>query len=196
MPTSEDSANLESTRLRLPGRRRAARIRVSPKMLLEEIIKPDSVLSNAHARSKKHCLEILSELLVRPYPEVHADDIFARLIERERLGCTCLSDGVAFPHCRVDGIEESSAALIKLSEPIDFDAQDGEPVDIVFGLLVPKDIDETHRADISAITAMLSEPELLERLRTANSSNQLYDALREAGAAEPAAPTPVAQSSA
>lgn len=165
-------------------------------MLLEDIIKPDSVLSNAHARSKKHCLEILSELLVRPYPDVHADDIFSRLIERERLGCTCLSDGVAFPHCRVDGIEESSAALIKLSEPIDFDAQDGEPVDIVFGLLVPEEIDETHRAKIAAITTLFAEAALLERLRAAGSSNQLFDALREAGEPVPSAPPPVAERSA
>ncbi len=64
-------------------------------MLLEEIINPDAVLCNAHARSKKHCLEILSELLVRSIPDISADDIFERLNERERLGCTSLEQGVA-----------------------------------------------------------------------------------------------------
>ena len=67
-------------------------------MLLEEIIKPDSVLCNAHARSKKHCLEILSELLVRSHPGIASEDIFEGLIERERLGCTSLKQGVALPH--------------------------------------------------------------------------------------------------
>ena len=93
-------------------------------MLLEEIIKPDSVLCNAQARSKKHCLEILSELLVRQIPHLASEDIFERLIERERLGCTSLDQGVAFPHCRVDGIDTNTAALIKLSEPVDFDSSD------------------------------------------------------------------------
>ena len=80
-------------------------------MLLEEIIKPDSVLCNAQARSKKHCLEILSELLVRSHPGIASEDIFEGLIERERLGCTSLDQGVAFPHCRVDGLDSSIAAL-------------------------------------------------------------------------------------
>jgi PTS system nitrogen regulatory IIA component len=144
---------------------------------LEEIIKPDSVLCNAHARSKKHCLEILSELLVRSTPEIAADDIFASLIDRERLGCTSLNLGVAFPHCRVEGLDASYAAMIKLSEAVDFDAADGEPVDIVFGLLVPEDIDESHRADIKLITDVLADDGLRARLRESSTSNDLYTSL-------------------
>jgi PTS system nitrogen regulatory IIA component len=146
-------------------------------MLLEEIIKPDSVLCNAHARSKKHCLEILSELLVRSFPGIAAEHIFERLIERERLGCTSLKKGVAFPHCRVEGLESSTAAMIKLSEAVDFDSADGESVDLVFGLLVPKKLDDTHLADISMITSVLSNDDLRERLRESGSSSDLYDAL-------------------
>ena len=146
-------------------------------MLIEEIIKPDSVLCNAHARSKKHCLQILSELLVRSIPNVAAEDTFESLIERERLGCTSLKKGVAFPHCRVDGLEQSCAAMIKLSEAVDFDSADGEPVDIIFGLLVPKKLDETHYADINMITRALGDDGLRERLRESSSSNDLYDAL-------------------
>ena len=122
-------------------------------MLLEEIINPDAVLCNAHARSKKHCLEILSELLVRSQPDIAADDIFARLIERERLGCTSLEAGVAFPHCRIEGIDRCIAAMIKLSDPIDFDASDGEPVDLVFGLMVPTEVTDSHHADIAMSSA-------------------------------------------
>ena len=146
-------------------------------MLLEEIIKPDSVLCNAHARSKKHCIEILSELLVRSLPGVAAENIFERLIERERLGCTSLKMGVAFPHCRVDGLESSSGAMIRLSEAVDFDAADGESVDLVFGLLVPTDLDDTHLADISMITSVLNDDGLRARLRESTSSNDLYDSL-------------------
>jgi PTS system nitrogen regulatory IIA component len=146
-------------------------------MLLEEIIKPDSVLCNAQARSKKHCLEILSELLVRQIPHLASEDIFERLIERERLGCTGLEQGVAFPHCRVDGIETNTAALIKLSEPVDFDSSDGELVDIVFGMMVPSDINASHHENIRSIAELLGDAELRQKMRVANSSNELYESL-------------------
>lgn len=146
-------------------------------MILEDLVKPDNVLCNAHARSKKHCLEILSELLARSDGDIANEDIFERLIERERLGCTSLDKGIAFPHCRVDGVRHSSGALMKLSEPVDFDTSDGEDVDLVFGLMVPKDLDDSHRADIAMITGSLMDDELRSRLRAATTSSELYDAL-------------------
>jgi PTS system nitrogen regulatory IIA component len=152
-------------------------------MLLEEIIKPESVLCNAQARSKKHCLEILSELLVRQAPHLAADDIFENLIERERLGCTSLDQGVAFPHCRVEGLDTNVAALIKLSEPVDFDSADGELVDIVFGMMVPKDINESHQANIRSIADLLNDTQLRGKMRNANSSSELYDSLIDSSVA-------------
>ena len=146
-------------------------------MLLEEIIQPDSVLCNARARSKKHCLEILSQLLVRSMPDVSSDDILTSLIERERLGCTSLEKGVAFPHCRFDGIDSSVGALLKLSDAVDFDSPDGEAVDLVFGLVVPAELDKTRQADVSAIADLLGDTDLRTRLRNAATSSELYDAL-------------------
>lgn len=146
-------------------------------MLLEDIIKPDSVLCNAHARSKKHCLEILSELLVRAHPEIASEDVFGGLIERERLGCTSLDQGVAFPHCRAAGLHSSVGALIKLSEPVEFDAPDGEAVDIVVGLIVPAEVGEQDQANICLISEMLADRALREKLRAATSSKELYQAL-------------------
>lgn len=146
-------------------------------MLLEDIIKPDGVLCNASARSKKHCLEILSELLVRSTPEISSDEIFRCLNERERLGCTGLDKGAAFPHCRIGDVNTSIAALIKLSEPVDFDAPDGEPVDLVFGMMVPLEIDDSHRTDIKMVTQVLADQALRARLRDMNSSGDLYRAL-------------------
>lgn len=154
-----------------------ARVMSPNPMLLEDIIKPDSVLCNAHARSKKHCLEILSELLVRAHPEIANEDVFAGLIERERLGCTSLDQGVAFPHCRADGLDASVGALMKLSEPVEFDAADGEAVDLVFGMIVPADVNEQDQANICAISDLLADRDLRERMRAATSSKELYEAL-------------------
>ena len=152
-------------------------------MLLEQIIKPDSVLCNAQARSKKHCLEILSELLVRSFPKINSEDIFERLVERERLGCTSLDQGVAFPHCRVDGLDTTVAALIRLSEPVDFDSPDGELVDLVFGLMVPKEINESHQANICSIADLLGDQTLRQKMRDATTSNELYDSLVDSSVA-------------
>ena len=146
-------------------------------MSLENLIKPDSVLCNAHARSKKHCLEILSELLAQSNPDIATEEIFSQLVERERLGCTSLDKGIAFPHCRVNGARRSCGTLIKLSAPVEFDASDGEAVDLVFGLMVPTELDESHRADIEMITGMLNDDALRSRLRSATSSSELYAAL-------------------
>lgn len=146
-------------------------------MILENIIQSDSVLCNVTARSKKHCLEILSELLTRPNPEIANEEAFTRLIERERLGCTLLDKGIAFPHCRVNGVKRHTAALIKLQEPVDFDSIDGENVDLVFGLMVPFELDAADYSEIKSIAHFLRDESLRARMRDATSSSELYDAL-------------------
>jgi PTS system nitrogen regulatory IIA component len=145
--------------------------------LLEEIIQPDSVLCNAHARSKKHSLEIISELLVHSHPDIASEDIFESLIERERLGCTSLEQGVAFPHCRVEGLDSSVGALIKLSEAVEFDSADGQAVDLIFGLLVPATLNDQDQANIHNIAELLGNSQLCAGLRGASSSSELYETL-------------------
>ena len=149
-------------------------------MVLEQIIKPDSVLCNANARSKKHCLEILSELLSRNNPDIAREEIFSKLIERERLGCTSLQQGVAFPRCRIGGIDRSGGALMKLSEAIDFDSPDGLPVDLVVGFIVPKKVDSSHHAEVDSLSILLADQSLRAKLRAATSSVELYVALTAA----------------
>jgi PTS system nitrogen regulatory IIA component len=146
-------------------------------MIPEQILKSDNVLYDISARSKKHCLEILSELLARGTPAIPDDEIFARLFERERLGSTGLGNGVGFPHCRFAGIDTSHGALLRLSEAIEFDSPDGEPVDLVFGLMVPEEITDEHREEIAEITSLLNDPAVRARLRGATTGRQLYEAL-------------------
>lgn len=153
-------------------------------MILENIIQPDSVLCNVSARSKKHCLEILSELLTHHNPDIASEEVFTKLIERERLGCTSLDKGIAFPHCRVNGARKNTAALVRLREPVDFDANDGEYVDLIFGLMVPDELDATDRSGIENIAFFLRDEALRARLRGATSSSELYAALL-AGQHEP-----------
>lgn len=146
-------------------------------MLPDHLMKSENVLCNARARSKKHCLEILSELLAQSSPDIANEEIFSRLIERERLGCTGLSKGVAFPHCRVPGATHSAGALIKLSEPVDFDAADGESVDLVFGLMVPEELDPSNLSEIDMISRLLVDDSLIASLRSSTSSRTLFENL-------------------
>ena len=144
-------------------------------MDLEQLINRDSVLCNISARSKKHCLEILSELLTRQNPDIAAEEVFTKLIERERLGCTSLNRGVAFPHCRVSGLHRSVGALLKLTEPVDFDSHDGQSVDLIFGLMVPLDLEADDLSDVHALSRILRDDAFTVRLRESTCSNDLCD---------------------
>jgi len=146
-------------------------------MNLEELVRPDSVLCNVSARSKKHCLEILSELLTRSNPDIAQEDVFSGLINRERLGCTCLDRGVAFPRCRVAGLDKSVGALMRLADRIDFDSTDGQSVDLVFGLMVPEEPGDEDLAGIQTVTSLMRDAALGSRLRAANTSSELWDVL-------------------
>ena len=144
-------------------------------MDLDQLINRDSVLCNVSARSKKHCLEILSELLTRQNPDIAAEEVLTKLIERERLGCTSLNRGVAFPHCRIDGLHRSGGALLKLTKPIDFDSHDGHSVDLIFGLMVPLDLEVDDLSDVRALSRILRDEALTARLRESTCSNDLCD---------------------
>ena len=153
-------------------------------MTVADLIKPGNVLCNVSVRGKKHCLELLSELLARSSPGIEAEEIFAKLFERERLGSTGLGNGVAFPHCRFDGITGSNAAMLKLVEPVEFDSPDDQYVDLVFGLMVPEEVTEGHRGVIAEIAELLDDQDVRCRLRAANDSNGMLKALLDSPGGE------------
>ena len=115
------------------------------------MLEPGRVLCNVEARSKKHVLEILSELLASADNDLTAGEIFDSLASRERLGSTALGGGVALPHGRVPGLDGSVAAFVRLSQGTPFDAPDGQPVTLVLGLLVPEQASEQHLEELSGI---------------------------------------------
>ncbi len=144
-------------------------------MSIGNLLIPGRVLCNAEARSKKHALEILSELLADCTPPIPPNMAFASLIARERLGSTAVDLGAAVPHGRVKGLDSATAAVVKLATPIDFDAPDDKPVALLFGLLVPLECTDEHLADLAAIASMLDDREFRKLLDSATSSRALYD---------------------
>jgi PTS system nitrogen regulatory IIA component len=153
-------------------------------MSLQGLLEPGRVLCNVEARSRKHVLEILSELLASAENDLTAGEIFDSLVSRERLGSTALGGGVALPHGRVPGIDGSIAAFVRLSQGVEFDAPDGVPVTLVLGLLVPEQASEQHLGELSSIAKRLSRPPLRAALAEAGSSSAIFEALT--APAEPA----------
>jgi PTS system nitrogen regulatory IIA component len=139
-------------------------------MLPQGILEIGNISIADPASSKKRILEQAARLLAVGAEEPTAEQIFERLLERERLGSTGLAGGVALPHARIAGIEDTRGAFLRLAEPVDFDALDGQPVDLVFALLVPEDANDEHLQLLARLASMFNEGELRERLREADAN--------------------------
>jgi len=127
--------------------------------------------------SKKRLLENLSHYLAAKIPTMTADRIFQVLLDRERLGSTGLGKGVAIPHARVSGITETIAVLMVLNRPVDYDAADNQPVDIVFGLLVPDGSDQFHLEHLARLAEILRDQDNCQTIRDTSNPEQLFNLL-------------------
>lgn len=143
-------------------------------MKIAEILSPDRVSQGHTFTSKKKALEELSALLARGVPGVQATDILTSLSSREKLGSTGLGHGVAIPHGRMAGVNQSVGAFMRLKHPLDYDAHDGQPVDLVFGLLVPQGATETHLKHLAAIAEMFSDTAFCQQARESADEAALY----------------------
>lgn len=146
-------------------------------MSLADLLTTDRIVCGVDARSKKRALELLAESLARGDDDLGQGVAFTSLIGRERLGSTAVGHGVALPHGRVDGIDASRGAFVRLTAPVDFEAADGEPVDLLFGLLVPAECGAEHLAALSAAAVVFDDPALRDALRHAPDSASVLSLL-------------------
>ncbi|WP_119334259.1 PTS sugar transporter subunit IIA [Hydrogenophilus thermoluteolus] len=144
--------------------------------LLASLIATAQVRLDVDASSKKRVLEKVAEAFAEQGCD--AGKLFAALIERERLGSTGLGEGIAIPHARVPGLTEPRIAILRLAQPVDFDAVDNQPVTIVVALLVPEQATETHLEILSELAERLSRPEVREAILSAETPEALRAAFR------------------
>lgn len=156
------------------GARLRSRLLGHGAMNFVNLLVPERIRCGVHVTSKKRSLEVLSVLLAQAEGEPTDRTIFEHLIGRERLGSTGLGKGVALPHARVDGIDEARGALIKLDQPVDFDAIDKQPVDLLFALVVPKHFTDEHLRILAALAELFSDHMFCERLRRSQTVEELY----------------------
>lgn len=148
-------------------------------MNIVDLLTLERVSSCTDIGSKKRLLEQLSELLAGSSPQLSQHEVFEALLNREKLGSTGLGKGVAIPHGRMAGLEKPLCAFIRLNNPVDFDAADGQSVDLVFCLLVPEDSTEEHLQVLSTIAEIFSNPGVCTALRQCTDSNCILGQLFE-----------------
>ncbi|GAB2796208.1 PTS IIA-like nitrogen regulatory protein PtsN [Halomonas shantousis] len=149
-------------------------------MRLENILPPERTLFGVTGGSKKRVLEFFSTFIAQNTPSLDSQEVFSRLIGRERLGSTGIGNGVAIPHARNPHCKTPIAGFLRLQTPIDFDAIDGEPVDLIFVLLVPEEADDTHLALLAQVAGVMNDATTRTKLRQAGSQRELHDILIDA----------------
>ena len=146
-------------------------------MNITDLLMPDRVNCRDDLGSKKRLLEYVSELLAGSSPELTQNEIFDALINREKLGSTGLGKGVAIPHGRIASLERPVCAFVRLATPVDFDATDRQPVDLIFTLLVPEDSTEEHLQVLSTIAEIFSNAGISMALRQCDTDSCLLEQL-------------------
>ena len=143
-------------------------------MNISDLLTAGRVACRSDVVSKKRVLELVSELIAAGASGVDARAIFDSLIGRERLGSTGLGNGVALPHGRLAGTEQALGAFVRLGKGVEFDAIDGQPVDLVFALLVPEHFTDEHLKILAHLAEMFSDRAFCERLRTTPADADLH----------------------
>lgn len=142
-------------------------------MQIENVLTPQLTFAGVQGGSKKRVLELIGNLIAQ-HTHLNADTIYESLIAREKLGSTGFGNGIAIPHCRLEQCTEAVGALLQLDRKIDFDSLDGEPVDLIFVLLVPHEATEQHLQILKVLAEKLDQEELREALRQAPDAQTLY----------------------
>ncbi|WP_027966491.1 PTS sugar transporter subunit IIA [Halomonas halocynthiae] len=155
-------------------------------MTLDTILPPERTLFAVPGGSKKRVLEFFSTFIAQNIPSLDSQEVFSRLLGRERLGSTGIGQGVAIPHARSPHCKKPIASFLKLAEAIDFDAVDGEPVDLIFVLLVPEQADDAHLTLLGQVAGIMNDAATRAALRRAENQPELHrlltDAIRQSSA--------------
>ena len=144
-------------------------------MEIAEILTTDRIACNVDVGSKKRALEKISELIASADSSITPGEVFDCLVNRERLGSTCIGSGVAIPHCRVKHGNHTLAAFMKMSQGVDYDAIDRQPVDLLFALLVPEKSTDEHLEVLAHLAEKFSEESFRDKLRASESCDELFE---------------------
>lgn len=143
-------------------------------MELADILVKGSTVACTKVASKRQLLQKLADRAAGVVG-VDAHDIFETLVAREKLGSTGLGNGIAIPHGKLDGISGVTAIFARLDQPIDFDAMDDQPVDLVIMLLAPTGSGADHLKALARVARLMRTESVTEQLRATRDPEKLYE---------------------
>ncbi len=154
-------------------------------MDLSDLIEVPAVMPTLKANSKKQLLQLLAEkaAAVTGLPE---REVFDTILQRERLGSTGVGNGIAIPHGKLAGISRITGIFARLETPVDFEALDDQPVDLVFLLLAPEGAGADHLKALSRIARVLRDPDTVAKIRATREADAIHTFLAQAPASNPA----------
>jgi PTS system nitrogen regulatory IIA component len=147
-------------------------------MEISDLVTPRAVVASLKATSKKQALQELARRAAELTGE-HERAIFDVLLERERLGTTGVGDGVAIPHGKLPNLKKLIGLFARLERPIDFEAIDEQPVDLIFLLLAPGTAGADHLKALARVSRLLRDRQMREKLRGSETAEAIYALLVE-----------------
>ena len=146
-------------------------------MEIEDLLSsPAQVMPRLKVSSKKQALQDLARR-AGEITGVHERQIFDVLLERERLGTTGVGNGIAIPHGKLGDVKKMFGLFARLERPIDFEAMDGQPVDLVFLLLAPEGAGADHLKALARIARLLRDQDIAKKLRASRDAQAIYSVL-------------------
>lgn len=147
---------------------------------LAEFLTIERTIFKAAASSKKRAIELISGTIATSIPQLTESTLYENFLQREKLGSTALGKGFALPHCRSKEIEHVVGCFLLSQNQIDFDADDKQPIDMLFALVVPMETTELHLQILAFIAEKFSENSFTQKLRNAGSQEELFKILTSA----------------
>ncbi len=154
-------------------------------MEITEILTPERVVADLRATSKKQALQELARHAAK-ITGLNERAIFDVLLERERLGTTGVGNGIAIPHGKLNELDGLYGLFARVEKPVDFDAIDDDPVDLIFVLLAPEGAGADHLKALARVSRLLRDKNVCQKLRGSESNEALYSVLIEQGESQAA----------
>lgn len=156
-------------------------------MNIGDLLDRTAISLRVSASSKRQVLAVVAEIAARKLG-LDAGVILDALLDREAAASTGVGHGVAAPHARLVGLERMRGVFVRLEQPVEFDAVDDKPVDLIFALFAPKDAGADHLRALARVSRLLRQAELREQLRQARTADAIYALLvQDSGAARSSA---------
>ena len=147
-------------------------------MEIRDLLTSDSVIANLRVTSKKQALQELAGAVSR-VTDLDERAVFDVLMEREKLGTTGVGNGIAIPHGKLPGLDKLYGMFARMEKPIDFQAIDEQPVDLIFLLLAPENAGADHLKALARISRTLRDRAMCEKLRGSDDRDAIYALLHD-----------------